>query len=212
MRCDLVAAGADRSLNRAVFGAHFPDLDAARMRWNAVIERSRYAPDGLWRWFATTARERGITEPPFLVGALIDRLGTWTLERCRRWELDFPEELAVQHFSDRLGGSLYVSVYVMGERVATLPGGTHSDVSRRVEAADGLVQALLREALSSEEAREISDARDSLLVLKHDILEDIHVCETDGQFGSGRDCPRCNPPHDALPPPLTVVDNLAGGA
>jgi hypothetical protein len=187
MRCELTIAPTDR----AVFGAHFPTLNVSLERWNAAIDLAQGAPEALWRRFARSARDRGITEPPFMVGVLIDDLATWTVERCRRWELDIPHEAALEHFNDRLGGSECVSVYMMGRRVATLPGGAGPDVQRRIAAADSLIQALFDEARTCEEANWIVDTRDSLLDLKHQLLDDLEVHKNTAAIRLASGCPQC---------------------
>ncbi len=191
MRCDLADAPTGEPQNHEVFRTHFPVLDISLERWNAAIDHAQTAPEMLWRWFASSAREQGITEPPFMVGALIDHLATWTLQRSRRWQLGAPHETLLQYFNDRLGHSTYVSVYLMGRRVAMLPGGPEPDVRRRVEAADALIQALFDEARDCEEAQQIADTRDSLLDLKQRLLDDLELRRAIASIEFAPDCPRC---------------------
>lgn len=191
MRCELADAPTREPHNLEAFRTHFGTLHVSLEQWNDTVELAQAAPETLWRRFANSAREQGITEPPFMVGALIDHLATWTLERSRRWELGVPQEAVLQHFDDRLGGSTYVSVYLMGRRVATLPGGPEQEVQRRVAAADALIQALFEEARTCEEAKQIADTRDSLLDLKQRLLEDLELHEAIAAIGFAEDCPLC---------------------
>ena len=191
MHCDLVDAESGEPHNREAFRAHFPALDGSLERWNATIDRVAAAPEALWRRFAGSARDRGLTEPPFMVGVLIDQLATWTLEGSRRGELDSPQESLLEHFDDRVGGSPYVSVYLMGRRVAMLPGGPQAEVERRVEAADNLIRGLFEEARGCDEAAEIADTRETLLGLKHHLLEDLDVEKAAPSIAFAADCPRC---------------------
>jgi hypothetical protein len=192
MRCELSELPAADTCDREYFRAHFATLDRARGEWNAAVDRVHAAPEALWRRFANSARERGITEPPFMVGVLIDQVATSTVERSRQWELDTPREPPLEHFNDRLDGGAYVSVYAMGRRVATLPGGPESDVRRRVEAADSLIRALFAEAQGCSEAREITAAQDALLALKQQLLEQLAARRPGAAFELALGCPRCD--------------------
>lgn len=172
MKCELGDAPTDQPHNREVFRAHFASLEGSIGRWNEAVARAQAAPQALWRRLANSARDHGITEPPFMVGALIDHLATRTLESSRRWELGAPQEPILQHYNDRLAGADFVSVYVLGRHVATLPAGPEPDVRRRVSAADALIRSLFEDARTCTEARQVADGRDSLLELKHQLLSE----------------------------------------
>jgi hypothetical protein len=191
MRCDLDDVSTGQPQNSECFRGHFPALDRALERWNAAVDRAQAAPDALWRRFTSSARDRGITEPPFVVGVLIDQVATSTIESSRRWELDSAPEVALEHFNDRVDGGTHVSVYVMGRRVATLPGGPEPEVQRRVEAADARIRALFEEARNCEEARHIADAQDELLALKQRLLDELEEQRSNALIMLAPDCPRC---------------------
>ncbi|HYM54669.1 MAG TPA: hypothetical protein VES97_04860 [Solirubrobacteraceae bacterium] len=177
--------------NRRAFLAHFGELEDALVEWDAEVERARSAPGALWEWYARAAAERGITEPPFAVGSLIDRLATWTVERARNGQLNSPHDLYLQHFKDAFEGEEYVSVYAEGQKVARLPGEPRADVRRRTVAANRLIQTLFDDAQACEAAQEIGRARDSLLDLKHELLDRLalHGTATPVVFAPG--CPCC---------------------
>jgi hypothetical protein len=190
-RCDFADPPNGRQHNRESFLAHFSELEDALGEWDAEVERVRAAPGALWDWYARAAVERDINEPPFAVGPLIDRLATWTVERARHGQLSTPHELYMQHFKDAFDGEEYVSVYVEGQKVAKLPGEPRADAQRRIDAVDGLIQRLFDDAQSCEEAREIDQARDSLLDLKHELLDRLalYAMFTPALFAA--DCPLC---------------------
>jgi hypothetical protein len=173
------------------FRAHFESLSASVDRWNTLVARAQGAPEALWRRFTLSARDHGITEPPFVVGVLIDDLATWTLELCRRWELGVAHRAPIEHFRDRIGGSECVSVYIRGRRVAVLPSGPDTDVARRVAAADTLIQALFEEARTSPEARLIAETRDAVLDLQAQLLDDIDIQTANGIIAVVPECPEC---------------------
>ncbi|MFI4984785.1 MAG: hypothetical protein ACHQAV_02210 [Solirubrobacterales bacterium] len=75
-RCDYGDRLGAEPNNRRAFAAHFNDLEPALREWDNSVERVRAASDALWEWFAREARDRGVREPPYMVGALIDRLAT----------------------------------------------------------------------------------------------------------------------------------------
>jgi hypothetical protein len=190
-RCDFADASSDGAHNREAFLAHHGDLQDALEEWEAAVERVRAAPGALWDWYARETLERGIGEPAFAVGPLIDRLATCTVERARQRQLDTPHELYLQHFKDAFEGEEYVSVYVEGQKVAKLSAEPRRDAQRRVEAVDLLIQQLFDDAQSCGEAREIGLSRDSLLDLKHELLDRLalHARLTPVLFAA--DCPSC---------------------
>jgi hypothetical protein len=197
MRFGLSAAQGDRE----AFQSHFSALSASLDRWNSAVELTATAPEALWHRFALAARERGITEPPFLVGVLIDDVATWTLERCRREELDMPYTANLEHYVDRIGGSESISVYMMGRKVAVLPGGPEVDVEGSVAAAENLIQALLEEARTSEEAVRVVETRDTLLGLKIDLLDDLDMERMTPVIRPALGCPRCSGDYAPRPEP-----------
>jgi hypothetical protein len=191
MPCDLAEVKTSELENHACFRAHFPAFAIALEEWNATVAVAEAAPEALWRRFANSARDRGITEPPFVVGVLIDQLATSTVERSRRWELDTPQETQLEHFNDRLEDGTYVSVYVMGRRVATLPGGAEPDVQRRIDAADALIRGLFDEARTCAEARSIADAQEALLTLKQRLLDELEDEQARASINVAAACTRC---------------------
>ncbi len=191
MPCELADVPTGEQNNRDCFRAHFPVLDQSLERWNAAVAEAQAAPQALWLQFTSSARDHGITEPPFMVGVLIDQLATATAERSRHWELDAPLDPLLEHFNDRVDGEQYVSVYVMGRRVAMLPGGDGPDVQRRVEATDRLIEALFEEARGCEQALRIADTHDLLLALKQRLLEELDGRQASSAIGFAAACPRC---------------------
>lgn len=190
MPCDLADVKTSELENHACFKAHFPALAGSLEEWNASVAAAQAAPDALWLRFANSARDLGLSEPPFIVGVLIDQLATWTVERARRWELESPAEIQLEHFNDRLEDGTYVSVYVMGRRVATLPGGSEPDVQRRVEGADALIRALFDEARTCAEARSIAESQDALLALKQELLDALAAVQG-SPLSVAAACTRC---------------------
>jgi hypothetical protein len=176
---------------RMAVQAHFGDLAAALDEWNREIERGRSAPGALWQWLAECARELGITEPPFLVGSLIDFLAILTADRSRRWQLDVPHELRFEHFSDRVGDRSELSLYLDAQMVARLSDEPESGTGRALETACALIQALFDEAQTCEPARDIGDARDSLLARKEQLLDRLAPETVLPGIGFAEDCPVC---------------------
>jgi hypothetical protein len=189
-RCDFADPPGSQQ-NRDCFLAHFSGLEIGLEEWNAEVERVRAAPGALWDWYASAAVKRGINEPLFAVGPLIDRLATWTVERARHGKLSIPHELYLQHFKDTFGGEEYVSIYVEGQKVAKLPGERRLGAQRQTERVDRLIQRLFDDAQRCEEAREITHARDSLLDLKHDLLDRLALSARFTPVLFAAACPSC---------------------
>jgi len=191
-RCDYGDPMGGEARNRRAFAAHFGELESLLSDWDAAVERVRAASDALWEWFARAARERSLREPPYVVGALVDRLATWTIERSRRDELEVPYELRSQHFNDAFDGSERVSIYVEGQKVAVLPGEPSAGLAQRVEAVDALIQALFEDAQRCEQAQEIGNARDSLLDLKLPLQNGLALHTAPGKpMPFSAECPLC---------------------
>jgi hypothetical protein len=199
MHCEPDHGSSGEGAGREAFHAHFAQLDDSLEEWNALVDRVQSAPEALWRRFADSARERGITEPPFMVGVLIDQLATWTVERSRRWELEVAQETPIEHFNDRLDGERYVSVYLLGRRVAVLPGGPDAEVERRVERVDALIRALFEEARRCEEAKDIADAQDALLAVKQRLLDELDAHPAGSAIAFSPTCPHCSRSSSANP-------------
>jgi hypothetical protein len=189
--CSFADPPSGREHNRESFLAHFSDLDDALEEWDAEVERVRAAPGAIWDWYARAVVKRGIKEPLFVVGALIDRLATWTVERARHGQLGSPHELYLQHFKDAFDGEEHVSVYVEGQKVAKVPGEPRRDLQRRLDAVDGLIQRLFDDAQNCQEASEIGHARDSLVDLKQDLLDRLTLCDPSTPVLFAADCPFC---------------------
>lgn len=157
--------------NRRAYLAHFPESARGLQEWDAAVERARIAPGALWEWLAAAAAERGIAEPAFAVGSLLDTLAILTLRRARTWQLGVAHELSFEQFRDRRRGEEYVSMHLNGQRVVQFPIQPYTDVERRTRAAGRLMQGLFDDAQASEAAHAVVAARDSLLVLKEQLLE-----------------------------------------
>jgi len=99
-----------------------------------------------------------------------------------------------------------VSVYLLGRRVATLPGGEEPDVQRRVQAADALIRSLFDDARTCKEARQLADGRDSLLELKQRLLSasDSHATPAAIAIVYVESCPRCRELRTPAPPPSAL--------
>jgi len=190
-RCDYDEPPTGQQPNRQAFMAHFPKLGASLEEWDATVERARLAPSALWEWFVKTAAERGITEPSFAVGSLIDHLAILTLQRARSWQLDTPYELSLEQFRDRFGGKEYVSIHLRGQRVARIPTQPHIDDQHRIQAVGRLMQGLFDDAQASKEARVVVEARDSLLLLKEELLAHLRPRSADTPTLLADGCPFC---------------------
>ena len=190
-RCDFGEPSTGSQPNRQAFMAHFTALHAPLEEWNAAVERSRTAPGALWEWFARAAGRRKITEPEFAVGSLIDRLAVLTLQRARKWQLQSPYELTLEHFRDRQDGDKYVSIHLDGQRVARLPMESGESTDQHFEAANRLIQGFFDEAQASEEAQAVADARDTLLQLKEELLERLKPGAGETPLERVQDCPVC---------------------
>jgi hypothetical protein len=177
--------------SRRAVQAHFGDLAAALDEWDHEVERGRFAPVALWRWVADCAHELGITEPPFLVGSLIDLVAIRTADRSRQWQLQVPHELHFEHFSDRIGGVSQLSLYLEGQMVARLPDEPAKDADRALKTACALIQALFDEAQTCAPAGEIGDARDSLLARKEHLLDRVEADAVMMGIRFADDCPFC---------------------
>lgn len=190
-RCDFADPPNGPRQNRRAFSAHFPELAALLERWDGAVEQVRIAPGGLWEWFALAAADRGISEPPFALGALIDRLAVSTVERSRHGELEHPHQLDLQHFQDRFGDDQFLSVYVEGQKIARLPVEPASDLELRTDVVEHLVRGLFADAQRSAEARAVGEARDALLDLKQQVLERLGAQASEGEVAFARECPAC---------------------
>jgi hypothetical protein len=180
-------------MNRRIYLAHFPELGPVLDEWDAAVERARIAPGALWDWLAATAAERGMAEPAFAVGSLLDTLAILTLTRARTWQLGVPHALSFEQFRDRRGGDEYVTVHLNDQRVVQFPIQPHTDAERRTLAADRLIQGLFDDAQASEAALALVAARDSLLVLKEQLVEVLAPRAADGPTTVVADCPLCTP-------------------
>ncbi len=203
-RCGTGAGPGGASSNDATLRAHFAELHARLGEWDERVERVRAAPGALWGWFERSAPREGISEPPFAVGALIDRLAILTVQRARAGQLASPRELHVQHFTDRVAGGERVSVYVEGQNVAQLDGEPASTLRRRIEMTWELIQAFFDAAQSSAQAVAIGSARDALSDLKPPLLDHIAREAALETIAAARGCPACDAllgAGPAAPPP-----------
>jgi hypothetical protein len=180
-------------VGRAAFAAHFGELDEMLGEWDERIDHVRAAPGALWGWFERTAAHEEITEPPFSVGGLIDRLALLTVERARRGQLNTAHELHIQRFNDRLAGVERVSVYVEGQNVAQLSGAPQATLEARVSEVEGRVRHLFADAQESAQAVAIGSARDALIDLKLPLLERLAREGAGDAFPLAPSCPVCQP-------------------
>jgi hypothetical protein len=176
---------------REQFLAHFGELEAQLEDWDARVERVRAAPAALWNWFARSASRRGVTEPPFALGPLIDRLAIVTAERSRKGELTIPRALTLEHFRDRIAGGECLSLYLEGQNVSQLPAEPQATAQERIEAASQLVQTLFDDAQASSQAHEIVDAHEALLDLKQPLLDRLAVHASVDVIMLAPECPQC---------------------
>lgn len=189
--CDYGDRGPGQQTNRTSFLAHFGELERPLAQWDETVERVAAAPGALWEWFAHSTAKRGITEPPFAIGPLIDRLAILTAERARHGQLDTEHKLHLQHFTDRQAGGERVSLYVEGQNVAQLPSEAPAIPGGQLEAAGEAVQALFDDAQSSDEASEILEARDLLLDLRQPLLDLLTLQGSLDAIYFAADCPVC---------------------
>jgi hypothetical protein len=189
--CDDAEPPAGQQPNLQTFLVHFPELGPHLEEWDEAVERARIAPGALWEWLAAAAAERGIAEPAFAVGSLIDHLAILTLQRARTWQLDAPYVLSVEQFRDRFRGDEYVSIHLKGQRVAKLAMHPDTNAEQRVQAAGRLMQGLFDDAQASEAAQAVVQARDSLLVLKEQLLELLGPRPADTPTLIADGCPLC---------------------
>jgi hypothetical protein len=189
---------------RKAVQAHFADLYNALEQWDREVERARLAPGALWVWLAEAAREMGITEPPYLLGTLVDLLAIGTADRSRDWLLDVPHELEFEHFTDRIDRVTQLSLYLDGRTIARLPA---EDADRALTTACSLVQALFDEAQRSEPAQEIGAARDSLLARKEELLQRLVPEAMVLGIRFAGDCPVCaGQAGNGEPPPAATTE------
>ena len=135
-RCDYGDAPGDGE-RRSSFLAHFGELSEPLEQWNAGVDRVEAAPGALWGWLARTTIDRGVSEPPFAIGAMIDRLAILTAARARQGLLEAPHRLFLEHFKDRLGGGEGVSMYVEGQNVRAPPQRAGADARRAYQGGRG---------------------------------------------------------------------------
>jgi hypothetical protein len=190
--CDYGDAGNESAPNRTAFLAHFGELEKLLREWDAAVARVQAAPGSLWSWFERTARKRGIREPPFALGALIDRLAILTADRARHGRLGAPHRLSVEHHRDRLREGERVSMYVEGQHVGYLPDDSEPALERRVRTAEALIQELFDDAQHSRQAAEIVNARDLLLDLKRPLLDQLAEQASLDVFAFAPKCPVCS--------------------
>ena len=184
--CELSGGLEGRQLNEEVFHAHFGEWVELLEHWDALIEEKRVAPDPLWAKIASECAAGQLQEPPFSLGALIDRLAIILIRRAREWQLGGEWEPNLRLESDRIGGAACWTLYLEGERVARIAGEAEDALRRHGET----IVALIRRLEHSEEARAISDNRDAILELKQYLLERfVELAAEPVQRANG--CPVC---------------------
>ncbi|HMD57884.1 MAG TPA: hypothetical protein VKG82_10480 [Solirubrobacteraceae bacterium] len=189
--CDFGDRPGEAPENREAFLAHFVELEDELDEWNARVERLRAAPAALWGWFEANARKRRISEPPFTVGPLIDRLAIVTAERSRAGQLAVPRGLQLEQFRDRVAGGERLSLHVEGQIVAHFPSEPEPTAQPRIAAAAALVQHLFEDAQRCDEAGAIVHAHDALLDLKQPLLERLAMHASVDAIVFAVDCPGC---------------------
>lgn len=189
--CDFADRDGGLPRNREAFLAHFGQLDASLLTWDERVERVRAAPGALWDSLTRAAAKRDIAEPPFSLGPLVDRLAVMTVERSRRGQLGVPYELSMEHFRDSVGGKPFITLYMEGQRVASLPLGADGSGQASAAEAAACIQQCFEEAQRSEEALEIENARDALLDLKHHLLGMLAEHAAADTLGPAAECPVC---------------------
>jgi hypothetical protein len=180
----------------ATLHTHFADLEPWLEEWDAEVERTQMAVAALWDWYTRAAGARGITEPPFTLGPLVDCLAIRTVERARNGKLRRHQELSIEHLPDRIGGVERMNIYVEGQRVAGFPRPQHDDVEQPAYAFDHLIQALFDDAQRSDEARAIDRARDSLLAHKRRLLRRLAEYAADARMRYEPGCRICRIEHE----------------
>jgi hypothetical protein len=183
-----LGSGPSGAEHRESFLAHFDELAEPLAQWNESIERMRAAPGVLWSWLERAARKRGIEEPPFATGALIDRLAIVTAERSRHGQLRIPYELRLERFSDRVGAGERLSLHAEGQKVVQIMGDQHAAAERALNEAAGTIQALFDEAQRSKAAAEVGDARDAMHDLKQPLLEALARAAAPPRYTGARGC------------------------
>jgi len=188
---DLGGTGPHAEEQRVSFLAHFGELEEELEQWNACVERVRAAPGALWTWLALAARKRGIEEPPFAVGALIDRLAIVTAERSRHDQLATPYALRLQRFTDRLSAGERLSLHAEGQNVVAIPGDQRAAAERSIAEAEHTIQELFDDAQESKPATDIGEARDAMLDLKQPLLESLARAAAQDPVTVSERCPIC---------------------
>lgn len=186
-----LASGPRGAEHRESFLAHFDELEEPLAEWNSCIERTHAAPEALWSWFERAAAKRGVEEPPYATGALIDRLAIVTTERSRQGQLGSPYELRLERFTDRVGGGERLSLHAEGQNVVQIVGTPHAAAERALNEAADTIQALFDDAQGSKAAAEVGDARDAMLDLKQPLLEALASAAAQDPITVAEQCPVC---------------------
>lgn len=175
--------------HRDCFLAHFPELERPLREWDQAVERVQAAPAALWAALERAAVRHGITEPPFALGPLVDRLAILTVERARSEQLQTHHELGLEHFRDRAGVGAQLSVYLEGQHVARLPAASEAAGLGQLRE----IQTMFDDAQRSKEAAEITSARDAMLDLKQPLLELLASSAAADEIAFVEQCPVCRP-------------------
>lgn len=181
----------DEQHNRASFLAHFPDLDSLLQEWDELIEAAKTAPGSLWEYLQQATSDRGLTEPPFALGRLVDRLATLTLQRARQGQLDTRHELQFQRFTDRTIDGTQRTVYVEGQNVLALPDEPTPGVQEQIEAAEQRIQALFDDAQASAQAQFLASAISALHAAEQPILDRLATHASGEEMTYAAGCPVC---------------------
>lgn len=188
---------------RDAFAAHFARLGASIEDWNERVIRAQAAPVALWRWLAHETARRGIVEPPFMVGAVIDHVAVVVLELARAGTLTTHRDLVFRRFGEVARDPAAILVYHETSRMARLAPAPHAEEA--VAQAERLIQRLLDDALACAEAEEVARSRDVLLDLKHDLLEWLATEAAVDPLPLALGCPVCRPdPDGSAPAPAGV--------
>ena len=173
-RCDFGESPTGPRTNRAAFLAHFPDLEPELELWDAAVNRVKVATRDLWAWLDDACADRGVREPEFAVGAVIDRLALLVLQRARNWELQSPHKLTFERFAGSQPADP-ATLYMGGRLVVQVPSLPADAADERVAFAAKLLQQLHDDLAQSQQASEVLNARDLLLLAQESLRERLAI-------------------------------------
>ncbi len=160
--------------NCAMFLAHFPYLEEDLALWDVAVARVRSATAALWASLGDAASDRGLQEPEFAVGSVIDRLALLVSRRAREGGLRAPYLLKFERFS---GARVTdpATLYMEGQLVARIASSSPELGQERLAIIATMLQEMFEGLLAGREASEIVDARDYLLGVQESLLEHLSI-------------------------------------